>query len=96
MPRPFRVIVARTELNENDWKPRELRHSFVSLLSSSALLKDISRLVGHTSGGAVTKKIYRKQIRPILLAGAKTMDGPSGQRAAMVAIPLQGRRPGCR
>jgi integrase len=27
--RSFRVIVARTELNEQDWTPREMRHSFV-------------------------------------------------------------------
>jgi hypothetical protein len=47
----------------------------VSLLSDSGVaLEDISRLVGHASGSAVTEKIYRKQIRPILLAGAETMD----------------------
>jgi hypothetical protein len=52
-----------------------MHHSFVSLLSDSGvLLEDISRLVGHASGSAVTEKIYRKQIRPILLAGAETMD----------------------
>jgi integrase len=73
--RSFRIIVAKTELNERNWTPREMRHSFVSLLSDSGVpLEDISRLVGHASGSAVTEKIYRKQIRPILLAGAETMD----------------------
>jgi hypothetical protein len=35
--RLFRVIVARTGLNEHDWTPREMRHSFVSLLSDSGV-----------------------------------------------------------
>jgi hypothetical protein len=29
--------------------------------------------VGYTGGSAVTERIYRKQIRPILLAGAETL-----------------------
>ena len=37
-------------------------------------LEDISRLVGH-AGTIVTEKVYRKQIRPVLLAGAEAMDG---------------------
>jgi hypothetical protein len=35
--------------------------------------EDISRLVGH-AGTLVTEKVYRKQIRPVLLAGAEAMD----------------------
>ncbi|WP_237107026.1 hypothetical protein [Nonomuraea sp. MG754425] len=56
------------------WTPREMRHSFVSLLSDSGVpLEDNARLVGH-SGTAVTEAVYRKQIRPILLQGAAAMD----------------------
>ncbi|WP_328998148.1 hypothetical protein OHA18_27285 [Kribbella sp. NBC_00709] len=40
----------------------ELRHSFVSLLSSSGVpIEDISRLVGHV-GTNVTEKVYRHEL----------------------------------
>ena len=56
------------------WTPRELRHSFVSLLSDSGVpLDEISQLVGHSST-AVTELVYRKQIRPVLQGGAVVMD----------------------
>jgi len=61
-------------VNAADWTPRELRHSFVSLLSDSGIpLEEISRLVGHKST-AVTELVYRKQIRPVLQTGAAAMD----------------------
>src|SRR5215469_11451162 len=42
-------------INPEDWTPRELRHSFVSLLSENGLPPDeIARLVGH-SNSAVTE-----------------------------------------
>ena len=54
--------------------PRELRHSFVSLLSDNGIpLEEISRLVGHSST-ATTEAVYRKQIRPVVQTGAVTMD----------------------
>ena len=57
-----------------EWTPRELRHSFVSLLSDNGVpLEEISRLVGHSST-VVTELVYRKQIRPVLQAGATVMD----------------------
>ncbi|MET9961202.1 tyrosine-type recombinase/integrase [Streptomyces sp. NPDC006326] len=53
---------------------RELRTSFVSLLSDYGLrIKDIARLVGH-SGTQTTKRVYRKQIRPVITKGAEAMD----------------------
>jgi integrase len=56
------------------WTPRELRHSFVSLLSDSGIpVEEISRLVGHKST-VVTELVYRKQIRPVLQGGADVMD----------------------
>ncbi|WP_327105755.1 tyrosine-type recombinase/integrase [Nonomuraea glycinis] len=73
--RAFRVVIRDAEgLNPVEWTPRELRHSFVSLLSDNGIpLEEISRLVGHSST-AVTEAVYRKQIRPVLQAGAVAMD----------------------
>lgn len=73
--RSFRSIVAITDLTANDWTPREMRHSFVSLLSDSGVpIESIARLVGHAGGSTVTETVYRKQIRPVLLEGADAMD----------------------
>jgi integrase len=73
--RSFRSVLARTSLNPEDWTPREMRHSFVSLLSDSGVpIENIARLVGHTGGSEVTETVYRKQIRPVLLEGAEAMD----------------------
>ena len=44
-----------------EWAPRELRHSFVSVLSDAKMpVENISRLVGDRST-MVTETIYRKQ-----------------------------------
>lgn len=72
--RDFRKVVDAAGLNGNDWTPREMRHSFVSVLSANDVeLKEISLLVGHSATG-VTKKVYRQEIRPVLLKGAEAMD----------------------
>jgi integrase len=72
--RSFRRVVASAGLDPAAWTPRELRHSFVSLLSESGVpLEQISRLVGH-NGTAVTESVYRKQLRPVLDEGATAMD----------------------
>jgi len=64
--RTFRRVVEAAGLDPKAWTPRELRHSFVSLLSESGVpLEQISRLVGH-SGTAVTEAVYRKQLKPVL------------------------------
>jgi integrase len=74
--RAFRAALIKADgLDPAEWTPRELRHSFVSLLSDSGVpLEEISRLVGH-SGTAVTEEVYRKQIRPVIQTGAVAMDG---------------------
>lgn len=71
----FRQVLGNVEgITPKEWTPRELRHSFVSLLSDSGVpLEEISRLVGH-SGTAVTEEVYRKQIRPVIQTGAVVMD----------------------
>jgi len=72
--RDFRRVITAAELVAEEWTPRELRHSFVSLLSDNGMpLEQISRLVGH-SGTSVTELVYRKQIRPVVEDGAVAMD----------------------
>ena len=73
--REFRAAIAdAVGVDAQEWTPRELRHSFVSLLSDNGVpLEEISRLVGHSST-AVTELVYRKQIRPVMQEGATVMD----------------------
>ncbi|SDM17688.1 Phage integrase family protein [Nonomuraea jiangxiensis] len=72
--RDFRKVLKSASLIDREWTPRELRHSFVSLLSDSGVpIEDISRLVGHANT-VVTETVYRFQLRPVLLEGAKAMD----------------------
>ncbi|WP_030235727.1 site-specific integrase [Streptomyces sp. NRRL S-455] len=78
--RDFRAILARAakvpgvDLKPHEWTPRELRHSFVSLLSDHGIpLETIALLVGHSSQ-ATTEAVYRKQLRPVITKGAEAMD----------------------
>jgi integrase len=69
-----RALKAVPGLDPAEWTPRELRHSFVSLLSEWGLaIEDISRLVGH-SGTHVTELVYRHELRPVIQTGATAMD----------------------
>ncbi|WP_327580663.1 site-specific integrase [Nonomuraea sp. NBC_00507] len=73
--REFRRVITRAGLVGKEWTPRELRHSFVSLLSADGVpIEHIARLVGHAGGSAVTEKVYRQQIRPVIQEGATVMD----------------------
>ncbi len=68
-------------LNPLEWTPRELRHSFVSVLSDAGVpLEEISRLVGH-SGTTVTELVYRHQLKPVIQTGATVMDRLFTRRA---------------
>jgi integrase len=72
--RDFRKVLDQAGLVGREWAPREMRHSFVSLLSDSGMpIENISRLVGHR-GTAVTETVYRMQIRPVMEEGATAMD----------------------
>jgi site-specific recombinase XerD len=72
--RQFRQVVKAAGLSPREWTPRELRHSFVSLLSDDGVpVERISLLVGH-SGTSVTEAVYRHQIRPVIQDGAQAMD----------------------
>jgi integrase len=74
--RDFRAVLAKVDgLSPKDWAPRELRHSFVSLLSESGVaIEEIARLAGHSSS-RTTEVVYRKELRPVLQTGATVMDG---------------------
>jgi integrase len=76
-----RALASVPSLNPEEWTPRELRHSFVSLLSDAGVpIEDVSRLVGHSSI-SVTELVYRHQIRPVIQRGATIMDRLFGSSA---------------
>ncbi|MFI0797551.1 site-specific integrase [Amycolatopsis lurida] len=78
--RMFRRVVKAAGLEPGDWTPREMRHSFVPLLSDAKVpIEDIARLCGH-SGIAVTERVYRHQIRPVMVEAATAMDDIVGGR----------------
>jgi integrase len=71
--RYFRGICKAAGIGDG-WTPRELRTSFVSLLSASGVpVEEIARLAGHSSS-RTTEVIYRKELRPVLVKGAEVMD----------------------
>ncbi len=79
--RAFRLAIKAAGMNPNEWTPRELRHSFVSLPSDKGVsIEDIADLCGH-SGTTITESVYRHQLRPVLLHGAVAMDEIFGHEA---------------
>lgn len=71
--RDFKAIVRKAGLAP-EWAPREMRHSFVSLLSDHGIpLERIALIVGHSSQ-ATTEAVYRKQLRPVITEGTEAMD----------------------
>lgn len=87
-------------VNPADWTPRELRHSFVSLMSAGGVaVEQIAHVVGH-SGTSVTERIYRHELRPVITTGATFMNefasievvGPDWHMEPLFKFP--GERPG--
>lgn len=71
--RMFKAICDHAGLGTS-WAPRDMRHTFVSLLSDDGMaIEKIARLVGHTSSH-VTETVYRQELRPVLQEGAEVMD----------------------
>jgi integrase len=77
--RQFRKITETAGLGST-WVPRELRHTFVSLLSAHGVpVEAIALLAGHNQT-ATTELVYRHQIVPALTRGAEVMDQIFGRR----------------
>jgi integrase len=71
--RAFRAVTKKAGLGE-DWVPREMRHTFVSVLSANGVpVESIALLAGHDRS-ATTESVYRHEIRPALTQGAGVMD----------------------
>jgi integrase len=55
------------------WTPRELRHTFVSLLSENGVpIEEIAHLAGHSTS-RTTETVYRHELRPTIRTGARVM-----------------------
>src|SRR5262249_39781213 len=75
--RAFRAITEKAGLGK-DWAPREMRHTFVSVLSANGVpVESIALLAGHDRT-ATTELVYRHEIRPALTQGAEVMDNIFG------------------
>lgn len=70
--REFRRVIAKAGLPAEDWTPREMRHSLVSLLSADVV--PIEQISARGTRRRVTEKVYRQQIQPVIQEGAAAMD----------------------
>jgi integrase len=71
--RGFRSLCEKAGVGRG-WSPRELRHTFVSLMSESGMaVEEIARLAGHSSS-RTTEVVYRHELRPVITTGADAMD----------------------
>ena len=71
--RSFTAITRKAGIGDS-WTPRELRHSFVSIMSDNGVpIETIADLAGHAST-AVTEEVYRHQLKPVITKGAETMN----------------------
>jgi integrase len=69
----FKRVCAEAGIGDG-WTPRELRTSFVSLMSHHGVsIEEIARLVGHAST-RTTEIVYRRELRPVITTGAEIMD----------------------
>jgi integrase len=56
------------------WTPRELRTTFVSLMSHQGVaIEEIARLAGHATT-RTTEIVYRRELRSVITTGAEIMD----------------------
>jgi hypothetical protein len=77
--RAFRIITKKAGLGE-DWVPREMRHTFVSVVFANGVrVESIALLAGHDRT-STTESVYRHEIRPALTEGAEVMDKIFGKR----------------
>jgi integrase len=70
----FAKVLKAADLDPREWCPRELRHTFVSIMSDHDVpIEKISILVGHSST-KITETVYRHQLRPEIRDGAEHMN----------------------
>ncbi|GAA1881908.1 site-specific integrase [Actinomadura bangladeshensis] len=70
----FAKVLKAADLNPREWCPRELRHTFVSIMSDHDVpIEKISILVGHSST-KITETVYRHQLKPEIRDGAEHMN----------------------
>lgn len=75
--RPFRALTEKAGLGR-DWAPREMRHTFVSVLSANGVpVESLALLAGHDRT-TTAELVYRHEIRPALTQGAEVMDSIFG------------------
>jgi integrase len=71
--RAFRKACKEARIGD-DWTPRELRHSGISLLSLAGLpIEEVARIAGHATT-VTTQRVYRRELRPVLAEGAAAID----------------------
>jgi integrase len=71
--RDFRRVTKAAGIGAR-WVPKELRTSFVSMMSYQGVpVEEIARLAGHASS-RTTEVIYRRELRPVITTGAEVMD----------------------
>jgi integrase len=71
--RDFRRVTVAAGLGAH-WVPKELRTSFVSMMSYQGVpVEEIARLAGHASS-RTTEVVYRSELRPVITTGAEIMD----------------------
>jgi integrase len=69
----FRTLTKKAGLGQG-WAPREMRHTFVSVLSANGVsVENIALLAGHDRT-STTELVYRHELRPALTQGAEVMD----------------------
>jgi integrase len=69
----FKRVCTAADIGDS-WTPRELRTSFVSLMSHYGVsIEEIARLAGHAST-RTTEVVYRRELRPVITTGAEIMD----------------------
>ena len=73
VPKMFKRVCDEAGIGDG-WTPRELRTSFVSLMSHRGVsIEEIARIVGHAST-RTTEIVYRRELRPVITTGAEIMD----------------------
>jgi integrase len=88
--RSLQLICRNAGIGE-DWAPRDLRHTFVSIMSAhgDVPVEEIARLAGH-SDSRTTETVYRHELRPVIRTGAGVMDRLLGKEAEGVIGTVAG------